>query len=142
MSALALFAMHSRALRIAILLFQASWLNVVVPGHTRGCVALPGESCPACGQRAGDAGSSCCDMPDGQPAASHSHPTPRHDPARHCAICYFAARLSLPVVFDFTHPPLGLSGVVAPEQVWQIVSIPFAATYDGRAPPQASPPSA
>jgi hypothetical protein len=134
--------MRSRALRIAILVFEALWLNVVVPGHTRGSVALPGERCPSCERCAADPISPCCDMPEGQPVASHPHSVPHRDPARHCAICYFAARLSLPVVFDFTHPPLGLLGAAAPQPAGHIVSIPFVATYDGRAPPQASPPSA
>jgi hypothetical protein len=121
--------MRSRVLRIAILLFEALWLNVIVPGHRRGVVALPGERCSTCATQVVVA-KACC--------ANKAHPAKApdgRDPAEHCAICYFAARLSAPVVIDFTLPPLALIGFAEPRQAEEAPAIHFFATYDGRAPP-------
>src|SRR3954467_6660003 len=66
-----------RALRVSLLVFQALWLNVLLPGHTRGIITTPGDaSAPATRTVAGD----CChpdtapakDTPD-QPAKRAAH---------------------------------------------------------------------
>lgn len=86
-----------RCVSFAVLLFQALWLNVIIPGHQRGIVQLQTTAaapCPAF----------CCDnaaAKDGNPAAPEQR-------AKNCAICFFAAHVSLPPVFTFDHPPLGL----------------------------------
>jgi hypothetical protein len=109
-------------LRIAILVFEALWLNVLVPGHQRGCVAVPGAqsaTCPLCDCAAAD-----------QPK-SHA-PVDR---SAACAICFFAAHLSVPPTIDLTLPPLQLLGLIegqsARNLVARLVQIPF----DGRGPP-------
>jgi hypothetical protein len=92
--------MSSRVLRIAILLFEALWLNVIVPGHTRGIVVFaPGvnaASCPACQTAAVDTCPFCAGT---NPAGSSK--TPTQQDRSNCAICQFMAHLSLPPVYDF-----------------------------------------
>jgi hypothetical protein len=121
--------MRGRAFRIALLLVQAVWLNVVVPGHRRGIIALPGEGCEACAVAA--APHPCCQShgQSQQPAA------PAKDPANHCLICYFAARLTPPPVVDLTPPPLRLAESLSPPAAHIITACPPIPTYDGRAPP-------
>jgi hypothetical protein len=120
---------RSRHFRVAMLVFQFVWLNVIVPGHRRGVVALPGGHCAACEEGAAR---------NSQPTCPSDSKSGRHlpgDPAAHCAICFFAARLSPAVAYDFTHPPLRLSGFV-PQTAIPIVHCPeFSLTYYGRAPP-------
>ena len=123
--------MLGRALRIALLVFEAVWLNAVVPGHTRGIVRLPGTDCQACESAAQHDGC-CMDEQGGKPAA------PRHksgDPAAHCAICHFAARVTAPPFVDFTPPPMARVGSV-PRFGSPVICSPTPLTpYDGRAPP-------
>src|SRR5687767_7541124 len=105
-----------RALGWSFILFQFVWLNVVLPGHTRGCVALPGSH-PVTGA-ADVIGDSCCPSgpalrTDGQPDR-HDHGAPTDDARRRCALCYFAARVSSPPPVSFAHPPLGLCATLPP----------------------------
>ena len=124
--------MHSRAFRVALLVFEALWLNVIVPGHQRGVVRLPGESCPAC--EADSAPRECCHAQ----ATRQSIPTkhkPAGDPAQHCAICYFAARLCTPPVIDLSPPPLRLVEQLPVPAAHTRESFKVRPTYYGRAPP-------
>ena len=128
--------MRCRWGRIALLVFQAIWLNVIVPGHKRGIVPLPG-SCHA--------NDSCC-AADGcdseQAPGSHGSdaggarhtPLPR-DSASHCAICQFAARLTLPPVVDYVPPLLGLALVLDPPAPLSVESVRFPFILHDRAPP-------
>jgi hypothetical protein len=97
---------YSRALRIAILLFQAVWLNIIVPGHTRGIVAFPSGSgaqpaCPACAPP-----SACLCCGGRAPAKPPKDPTPAD--RANCAICQFMAHLSLPPLYDYRPAALQL----------------------------------
>lgn len=125
--------MRCRALRLVLVVFEALWLNVIVPGHQRGAVALPGEPCATCEQQVAT-GEPCC---DNQPVGKHPD-KPRKDPAQHCAICYFAARLSTPVVIDLTPPPLRLLEVRPPAAGEAHTRLTPVLTYDGRGPPVAA----
>ena len=103
-----------------VILFQFVWLNIVLPVHTRGIVTV-GESC--------DAGSCCAHKVD------KSHKTPTREDQKHCAICAFAAALSIPPAFDSTLDLLGpgrLADIRQPDLV-QVVRI--ALTVHERAPP-------
>jgi len=127
-----MWQMLPRPARIALLIFQALWLNVIVPGHTRGIVTLPGAPCSdgACSANAG-ATDACC-LPSG-PSKQPAH----NQRASYCAICAFSARLSPPPVIDLTLPPLSFlrtAPIPAPELQPGVPSLP---TYDGRAPPMA-----
>src|SRR5205823_4516041 len=88
---------------IALLIFQAVWLNVIVPGHTRGSVALPGSAPYACADS--PIAHRCCHAP----APKDDPPSPGN--RGKCAICFFAARLSTPPAIDATLAALGLSPV-------------------------------
>jgi hypothetical protein len=119
---------HSRALRIALLLYLFLWFGIIVPGHRRGVVTLEGK--PDDKQAACDC---CCDChPSQAPASSKTPPKPTH-----CAICDFAAHLSLPPVFDFSLAPLGmltrLPTPPAEDRFARVVVTP----YDDRGPPSA-----
>jgi hypothetical protein len=79
--------MIGRGGKILFIVWQMAWLNVIVPGHTRGAVTLPSGS----GVRV-----SCCSS-DG----AKSNPTaPTSGQRARCAICYFAAGLSAPTFFS------------------------------------------
>lgn len=94
--------MRGRAFRITFLLFEALWLNVIVPGHQRGIVSLPGTACPNCAPS--EPVEPCC--ADEKPAPKEC-PIPG-DPAKQCAICHFAAMLTIPPPIDLSAPSLGL----------------------------------
>src|SRR4051794_40481762 len=99
-------AMRFRPGHLALLLFQAIWLNVIVPGHTRGVVALPGADCQACDAAAASlpTRASCCDSSPTRSQRQTPNPSGR---ASRCAVCAFAARLTVPPVIDLTPPALG-----------------------------------
>ena len=118
--------MRRRAFCIALLIFQAIWLNVIVPGHTRGVVALPGCACES-----GCPPLACC----GSNHPDSSHHAPVRDPASGCAICYFAARLTLPPVVDFTPPRLGLAEILDPPVARSATSVGMLLALRDRAPP-------
>lgn len=124
--------MHSRAFRVALLVFEALWLNVIVPGHQRGIVRLPGESCPAC--EADTRVRECCHTQTTKESVPAKH-NPAGDPAQHCAICYFAARLCTPPVIDLSPPPLRLAEQLPFPAAHIRESSQVFPTYYGRAPP-------
>src|SRR5437868_11941263 len=84
--------MFARPGRIALLVYQALWLCVIVPGHTRGVVVLPGTTI------------SCCKSPEKSRPADSNSPTRQ----KNCAICNFAARITPAIPIDLTPPPLEL----------------------------------
>jgi len=114
---------NNRVLTWAILLFQSFWLNVVIPGHTRGVVQLPGgrtvECCPFC-----------------KPISSgDSSDKPKPGPPATCAICFFAAHMSVPPAIDLSPGPLRFLHLLVAETARR-VSYPKAfVPYDGRGPP-------
>jgi len=123
--------MRATWLRILILLFEALWLNAIVPGHQRGMVPLPGESCETMGMAGPSSARACCEhRSDGR-----STPIQHGDPAQHCAICYFAARLTVPPPIDFAPRPTALVERVKQTAPVIAVSLAVPATYDGRGPP-------
>src|SRR5688572_1312545 len=104
--------MAPRWLRILVLAFQVVWLGAVVPEHTRGVVTLPGTGGDACcADDAKVVETSCCAEPGEQPKKDSDDPAKR---AAHCAICFFALRITTPPPIDFCPPPLELLEVVAP----------------------------
>jgi len=125
--------MRRRWFSLAIALFEAFFLNVVVPGHQRGVVQLPGsdssptQSCPFC----------CCQT--SSPADSkHSQDNNSSKHAGTCAICAFAAHLSVPPVFNISLAPLMPLGPLETRGT----SLPIAGSvqlpFDERGPPAAA----
>jgi hypothetical protein len=118
-----------RAGVIALLLFQATFLNIVMPGHLRGVVTLTGRSSS---ERIGDlVCGGCC--------AKKASKTPAKQPTRQeradCAICSIAAHLMTPPVVDLAltdHGPAFLNPESAPQRV---ESATYVHTYDACGPP-------
>jgi len=93
--------LRSNLLRLAVLAWFAGWLLLVMPGHTRGIVELPGadsELADACCEPR----PSCCDA-----AEDDCEPPKPSDPAKHCAICYLKSHLTDPPPLVFYTPYLG-----------------------------------
>ncbi|QQE11651.1 hypothetical protein JD969_19550 [Planctomycetota bacterium] len=87
------------------------WFAVIVPGHQRGAIALPGEKAvrgDEVGAGSGFFGGSSCPLCvfDEEEGASGDEPTKA--PTERCAICYITGVLDVPLVVDLTPPPLWL----------------------------------
>jgi hypothetical protein len=110
-----------RAFTVVLLLVEALFFNAVLPGHARGMIQLAGSgTCPA-----------CC-------AAKHnpSKQSPcDNEKTTHCAICAFAAGLSIPPAIDFAPPPTALLAILPPPAAQQFEIATFPLSYFGRAPP-------
>jgi hypothetical protein len=108
---------------LAFAIFQTVWLNVVIPGHQRGVVQLPGaaSACPCC----------CCADAHGGNSDSKSLPA---KPGQ-CALCFFAAHLSTPPVLNISLPPLRLLQLVQPEKQSSLLHQSCLLSYDSRGPP-------
>jgi hypothetical protein len=104
-----------------VILFQLFWLNVFVPGHTRGAITMPGA-------HAAEA-SGCC-----EPQKSDTgKPTPEQQ--RRCAVCYIVAGYSLPPVFDIDLRPMGLLAIIADHQNEDAPLLALMLSYHANAPP-------
>jgi hypothetical protein len=123
-----------RTLRWTFILFQFVWLNIVTPGHIRGLVTVGNE---ARSESAKSSTHGCCHA-DGPADSSDSSkaPAPTDEQKRNCAVCFFAAGLTLPPVFVFEHSLQGEVGRVAIPAPEQIVVRQHAPAFHGRAPPQ------
>lgn len=122
--------MLRRAGIFLLVAFQFLWLNIVIPGHTRGMIVMAGV------QSSSEA-HSCCDMDD-MPAPSGKQPaTPSKDRAANCAICAFAAHLSVPPVIDLAPRPSDLLCRLPDPRVQSITAQELVLSYLGRAPPHA-----
>jgi hypothetical protein len=113
--------LRSLPIRLALLVFEAVWLGVIVPGHQRGAVLTPGAtSCCCC---------HCSALP-----STPGHPTQQQKDQ--CAICSFFAHLILPPVVDFHLDRLCLAQrlpIHAPET--------FQSVFLQRTPPCRGPPA-
>lgn len=96
---------RSNSLRLAVLLWFSGWLLLVMPGHKRGIVTLPGAEIEQA--RAEDP--SCCEPePSCCDTAADDCRTPRPiDPAKHCAICFLKSHLTDPPAITLYTPCLG-----------------------------------
>lgn len=131
--------MRESTLHKLAVVWLALWFGVIVPGHKRGLVLLPGgeppvqvksvsgETCPLAGMM-GTTGS-CC--PTSSPPSS---PAPL--PVSHCAVCYLAGVLDVPPAPDLAPKPLELLEVLAWPAPVAVASSPMLQTYLGRAPPR------
>jgi hypothetical protein len=92
---------RSNLLRLVVLVWFSGWLLLVMPGHTRGIVELPGAE--------SEQADSCCEpKPNCCVIAEDDCETPKPtDPAKHCAICYLKSHLTDPPPLVFYTPYLG-----------------------------------
>ena len=92
---------RSNTLRLAVLLWFSGWLLLVMPGHKRGIVTLPGaevEQAASCCEPK----PSCCNI-----AADDCEQQGPIDPAKHCAICFLKSHLTDPPPLVLYMPYLG-----------------------------------
>ena len=136
---------QSSALRLSVLVWFACWLVVVMPGHTRGIVKLPGSDLSSkqgvsCCEPAPP---SCCQAGPKDASASAMCALGEHgkqpnpiDPAKHCAICFLKAQLRNPPPLVLYTPYLGELDeleVVVDESITHDQAAP--SQMRGRAPP-------
>lgn len=116
-----------------LIVFLFLWLNVVLPGHTRGMITVPGSS-PTAQAETPDA---CCSVGGKKTPDPAKAPTeaPTQDEKRRCAVCFFAAALDLPPVVTFDHSPRGLLAVLPLAEHEHVESLLVLRPYHGRAPP-------
>jgi hypothetical protein len=127
----AILMRYPRAILGFLLVYQALFLNVVLPGHTRGAVTMDGKHTPGC---------CCCCACRGDAHAAGDKPAPTPSPGDRdkCALCNFAAGLiSVPPV-RLVLPDLGLLKRLPLPGPAVAVAADFLPTYFACGPP-ASP---
>lgn len=94
---------RSNSLRLIVLIWFSGWLLLVMPGHKRGIVTLPGAEVDQV------ADVSCCEpKPSCCDAQADDCETPKPiDPAKHCAICFLKSHLTDPPPLVLYTPYLG-----------------------------------
>jgi hypothetical protein len=119
---------------IALLAYQFLFLNVIVPGHTRGAITLDGKhsgDCPMC---------CCCgDAPandQGKPDSKQHAPSEKDKES--CAICNFAARVMPATFVDLKLGELRFVELMPVTGAHVAASLDFIPTYLGRGPPAAA----
>jgi hypothetical protein len=115
------------AFAFTLLVYQFAFFNIILPGHTRGAVTVDGREtgeCPLC----------CACKVHGD----HSQNEPTSRDREHCALCDFAAHVTLPPVIHFTLPALGVLHLlpIPPPQTIVLPSLCFA--HLCRGPPAGS----
>ena len=101
-----------RFLRLILGFYVFVWFNLVVPGHTRGIITIPGK-----GQETSLESSSCCST---KPVKTKDgKPTPAQQ--RQCAVCYVAATYTIPVVHTFHIDLLGLIQILHDRAISQLL---------------------
>jgi hypothetical protein len=119
--------MRWRPFHLALILFQVFWLNIVVPGHTRGSVRMLGACCPDMSAASRDAEADCC--------PTHPERRPRPAQGAGCAICSFAAHLSVPPAVVTAPPrPMPLA-VLPPERAESLIARVTLLPFDSCGPP-------
>ena len=118
---------RSNLFRIAILLWFSAWLLVVMPGHTRGIVRMPGSVARAAQSSCCEPAPSCCATETASDGCDGDTPQPPEDPARHCAICFLKAHLTDPPPTNFYTPFLG--------ELDELDYAPFASVFDDQSQP-------
>ena len=108
-----------------LLVYQAFFLNVFLPGHVRGSITLVGKRTTA----------SCCS--EEAPRRADGATAPSQGDKANCAVCHFAAGLIPVPPLDLTLPPLGLLDVLPPPTPIVAASVEAIRTYLACGPPPA-----
>lgn len=113
---------------LALTGFVLLWFAVIVPGHQRGTLRLPG----------GDAISSCCKMKSGRMTVDHGEQQPREStptPVRDCAICQFTLTLDAPPLPDLFTPESQPLAILPVERTGRSDVEPLLDIWRERGPP-------
>lgn len=119
--------MFGRPLRVIMLAGLCLWFGVIVPGHQRGRITLPGSRPSAM--------VACQAMATSHSCHNGADPRGGDDPSAPCAVCMLIATLDAPPVADLTAPKAELVElliVLAPQRP---ATCPRTSTHLGRAPP-------
>ena len=117
-----------RPLHLGLLFLQVFWLNVVLPGHQRGVVLLPGPEVKSDSHCAAKHSHACCAKTDGKKDSERKS---------RCAVCAFAARLTIPPPPLLTPTLLELRRDIASAKLQTLFSSDLPPVYWGRGPPLA-----
>lgn len=107
--------------------FMLLWFAVIVPGHQRGVLTVPGS----------DARPACCSR-TGRMTVLKSGEKPQRapaDPAKHCALCRFTATLDAPATPVLDVPESELLDILPIERGGRAWVEPFVCVRQSRAPP-------
>ena len=114
----------------SIILFQFLWLNVVIPGHTRGMITVPGSFANCAPEPSAEV---CCPITAGGDRDNENTPTPEQ--RRCCAVCYVAAGYTLPPIFQIDLTPADLIHDAPQRAVTQVASHHTPLPYFPNGPP-------
>lgn len=118
-----------RLATILLLLYQAAFLNVFVPAHTRGQFTLDDRT-PAAA-RISAAG--CCAPHSSSRTPGDHTPTPAD--RANCAVCHLATHYTPPPVTELRPEPLGFAHLLPPATHDSPTTTSSPLPYHGRAPP-------
>jgi hypothetical protein len=118
-----------RAALICLLIYQAIFLNVVLPGHTRGAITLTGNSS---GTTTASCGGCCAEGNSEKPDQKRS---PSGKDRENCALCHMAARITPAPAISLTLPKLGEIELLPVVSAMKADSLEQRLAYYGRAPP-------
>ncbi|HAI12671.1 MAG TPA: hypothetical protein DCM28_13270 [Phycisphaerales bacterium] len=130
------YLMHSKTFRILFLSFLCLWFGIIVPGHQRGQIKLPGGTGKS-------VVNSCCAMRGGTltqldfTCPTNEKPKPSREDQKRCAMCQLIATLQVATPPLLTLAPMGLLAITPPQKAVDISSPGFAGPILGRAPPVA-----
>lgn len=127
--------MNSRTFRILLLGLLCLWFGVIMPGHERGQIVLPGGTGKSVTR-------SCCAMRGGELAVMDTNCDPQQQkqkPSREdqkrCALCQLIATLQVAQIPNLSLPPMGLLAISPPQRAIGVAHPAFSGPVLGRAPP-------
>jgi hypothetical protein len=118
--------MRNRFLHIGFLAFFGLWFGLVLPGHQRGIVLLPGVTPVASSSAATTLAPPC-----------HDSSTPANKPisSKGCAVCFHMAMLDVPVFINHHFDELYAQHFTQPIAPKFVLSVEQSRTKSCRAPP-------
>jgi hypothetical protein len=115
--------MLRRTGRILLIVWQVWCLNVFLPSHTRGAMTV------------GKATHTCCEPAETRDRDDSKNNKPTPEEQSRCSVCYFAAGLSTPPVFDLDLQPSGLVDRIDPPAPALVASNDYPLPYYACGPP-------
>ena len=128
--------MARRLIAILVLVQQAAWLLVILPGHQRGAMAIAGTGAADAACHVEQVAHSCCES--SAPGKSSDKPEDPLKKLNHCAVCHVAVRLTPAPPPDLVPSPTGLVERLPPSGPGAIVSLHLVLPYDSTGPPAIS----